>query len=428
MVKKAQKLEVAGMYKDAADFYFDGVQRNPNNVDAIIGLKKTGQQVLDDKLQDFYKAYNFENYKSAVYGYIDAKAYYDKILSLNVELDYPKHYLGYFKTAKEKYLGSRYKEGNDLITANKYDKAENIFKEILSIDEEYKDAQALSKVAYIEPYYQQGQHAMEAERYRDAYMHFEEVVSVNKNYKDAYDLRRECKDLAIFTIALVPFKEKAQHEGVSSKINKSIMDELTDSKNPFIVIVDRQNTEKLITEQKLALSGIIDENSAAQAGLLLGVKAVLFGEVTGGRKESSHPKKIQKTAYERYKIRRYNSQTNSYYTSYQYRKKTYYLHTDRTSVSITYEYQLVSSETGEILGSGVFTETETDEVEYATYSGDYKQLYPTTNAFSSQKKEFNKLFNARKTAKNLHQLAAEIYPIISTAIANEILNYEASRD
>jgi tetratricopeptide (TPR) repeat protein len=430
MVKKAQKLEAVGMYRHASEFYYDGLERNSSNIDAIIGLKKTAQHVLDDKLETFFKAYSFEKDKEAVYSYIDAKAYYDRIKAIKVELDYPKHYLGYYNDIKEKYLSRRYRKGEDLIEQEKYDKAETIFKEILTIDAEYRDALMLSKVAYVEPYYQKGALAMGADRYRDAYYHLDEVVRVNKNYKDAYELRRESKEMAIFTIAIVPFKEVAMHEGVSSKINRSIMSELTDSNNPFIVIVDRQNTEKLIAEQKLALSGIVDENSAASAGLLLGVKAVLFGEVTDGNKQSSRLTKTQKTAYERYKVRRYNSHTDSYTVTYLYRKKNYTLFSDHISVSITYEYQLVSSETGEILGSGIYTETASDHIEYATYSGNTKELYPSTNSglFSSAKKDFDKKFVARKNVKTLKQLAAEIYPKISKVITKEILEYEATRN
>ena len=430
MVKKAQKLEAVGMYRDASEFYYNGLIRNPSNIDAIIGLKKTGQRVLDDKLEDFYKAYSFEKDKEAVYAYIDAKAYYEKIKAIKVELDYPKHYLDYYNDVREQYLARKYEEAEGLIVEEKYDKAETVFKEILSIDDEYKDALMLSKVAYVEPYYQEGALAMGADRYRDAYYHFDEVVRVNKNYKDAYELRRETKEMAIFTIAIVPFKEVMKHQGVSSKINKTIMNELTDSNNPFIIIVDRQNTEKLIAEQKLALSGIVDENSAASAGMLLGVKAVLFGEVTDGNKQSSHLVKTQMSAFERYKVRRYNSHTNSYTVTYLYRKKNYSQFTDRTSVSITYEYQLVSSETGEILVSGVNTETNSDFIKYATYSGSSKDLFPSTNSgpFSSSKKEFDRLFSARKNIKNLHQLAAEIYPKISKKITKEILEYEATRN
>jgi tetratricopeptide (TPR) repeat protein len=430
MVKKGQQLEEAGLYQDASDFYYSGLIRNSKNVKAIIGLKKTGQLVLDDKLEVFYKAYSFDKHKNAVYAYIDAQDYYKKVKAVKVELKYPSYYEEYYKEVKEKYLTVRYQEGLDLIDALEYNKAESIFKEILKIDPEYKEALAFSKLAYVEPYYQMATAEMKGERYRAAYYHFDEVTRVNKEYKDALSLRQECKEAAIFTIAIVPYTEQSRYLGLSSSINKSIANHLTKSKNPFIVIVDRQNTDKLIEEQKLALSGIVDSKSAASAGMLLGVKAVLFGQVTTTSTQQSNPKNEQKTAYEYYSSKAYNSTTGKHYTTTKTRKVYYTQHSDRVSVSTTYEYQLISSETGEVLSAGFFTETATDAIRYSTYKGDYNDLYPqeNTSVNSGSKKSFDKQFTARKHLKSYGELAPKTYDNIAKLIAADILVYEKRRD
>src|SRR5690554_4858443 len=48
--KKGAKLEEAGLYDNAALFYYNSLLRNSNNVDARIGLARTGQRVVNDKL------------------------------------------------------------------------------------------------------------------------------------------------------------------------------------------------------------------------------------------------------------------------------------------------------------------------------------------------------------------------------------------
>ena len=53
--KKGEKLDEAGLYAEAADMYLQAAQRNTKNIDAKIGLKKTGQQVLNDELGTFFK-------------------------------------------------------------------------------------------------------------------------------------------------------------------------------------------------------------------------------------------------------------------------------------------------------------------------------------------------------------------------------------
>ena len=425
MVKKGHKLEAAGLYKDASDFYLEGVKRNPKNVNAIIGLKEAGQKVLDDYLQRFYKAYSFEDYKKAVYGYLDAKTYYEKVLSVNVELEYPDYYLKYFNEAKKVYLDGLYDQGKTLIDKNEYQKAEKIFLEIVEIQSDYKDAVVLSKVAYVEPFYQKGAADMDAERFRDAYFNFDEVVKVNKGYKDAFELREECQSRAIFTVAFVPFKEDDRYKGVSSKISKAILADLAKEDNPFITIVDRQNTDKLIKEQKLALMGIVDENSAAKAGLLLGVKAVFFGEVTSGFKSVGELKTQNRDAYEKHVITRYNPTTQRYYTTVQYSRKTYQYHTQTATVKLDYAYQLVSSETGAVLASGTFQEERTDKIGYATYSGSTSKLYPSRGG--SGKRGFDEMFRARKTIASPEILFKEIYDKISQSITKDIIEYEAER-
>ena len=43
--KKASEFEKAGLYEDAADFYYKSVQKNDKNVEAKLGLRKNGQKV-----------------------------------------------------------------------------------------------------------------------------------------------------------------------------------------------------------------------------------------------------------------------------------------------------------------------------------------------------------------------------------------------
>src|SRR5690554_1092437 len=50
LAKKGAKLEEAGLYDNAALFYYNSLLRNSNNVDARIGLARTGQRVVNDKL------------------------------------------------------------------------------------------------------------------------------------------------------------------------------------------------------------------------------------------------------------------------------------------------------------------------------------------------------------------------------------------
>ncbi len=52
-VKKGLEMENAGLYSDAANMYYNSLLKNINNVDAKLGLQRTGQLVLDDYIDEF---------------------------------------------------------------------------------------------------------------------------------------------------------------------------------------------------------------------------------------------------------------------------------------------------------------------------------------------------------------------------------------
>ncbi|MGY8884700.1 MAG: hypothetical protein ACKVKI_04220, partial [Flavobacteriales bacterium] len=54
--KKGAKMESAGMIDQAADCYFTALQKKPAYIDALTGLKRTGQQVLSRILVTFDQA------------------------------------------------------------------------------------------------------------------------------------------------------------------------------------------------------------------------------------------------------------------------------------------------------------------------------------------------------------------------------------
>ena len=57
--KKGKKLEDAGLVTEAANMYLVSLQKNRGNVDAKIGLKSTGQVVLNSMLQEFVQDKSF---------------------------------------------------------------------------------------------------------------------------------------------------------------------------------------------------------------------------------------------------------------------------------------------------------------------------------------------------------------------------------
>ncbi len=77
-------------------------------------------------------------------------------------------------------------------------------------------------------------------------------------------------------------------------------------------VVDRQSLDKILEEQKLGISGLIDEQSAPQLGKLLGASALIFGRITTDqfrqelRKEKPYKDKKGKTHQRQTRLGQYD--------------------------------------------------------------------------------------------------------------------------
>ena len=59
--KLAQKQEAAGLNKEASESYYTALSKKRANIDAQIGMKKTGQTVLNGMLSEFSQKSSFGN-------------------------------------------------------------------------------------------------------------------------------------------------------------------------------------------------------------------------------------------------------------------------------------------------------------------------------------------------------------------------------
>jgi len=441
LYKKGNQLSAAGMNKEAADFFFNSLNKNSNNVDSRIALKGIGQKVLEEQLQKFYQAHGADQFKEAVYSYRSAMKYKEK-MSRFVELDVPPYYEGYYNESKEVYLGERYIESKKLIKEEKFDQANEILEEILKIDKNYKDASELEKFSDAEPLYRGAMDQYDSKKYRTAYYQFDRVLNISANYKDAVYYKEEALKKGRLTIAVIPIVGAGTNKETADLLYTSLMQKLLELNNPFIVAIDRKNTDLIIKEQKLGLSGVLDQNTAAETGKMLGAKAVLSGTSTGSSYKEMPLKRTEQRGYKKVTSRKYNATTKKYYNVYSYTKTTYNTVSGSRTVSENVQIQLVSSETGQVLLSKNYNPVITDNLEYATANGPYNDIYagywrhkiiPSTQDVveksPSAKRQLDRLFTEkRRTMKTKTQLIKEMSDDVALKIAQEIKSYEKSRE
>ncbi|MBX7052881.1 MAG: CsgG/HfaB family protein [Flavobacteriales bacterium] len=424
--KMAVKQEAAGLVHEAANSYYTALQKKRSNVDAQIGLKKNGQLVLNEMLNEFAKTKNFGTKKEAVYAYHKARDYKEKVQGVGVTLQLADFYVSDYEAVKSAYLTDLYDNGTTLLEEQKYQEAESVFAEIRRLDPNYKDAKDLADIAYLEPLYAEAKKSMDVQFYRAAYGNLEKVIARKPDYKNAAALRKECLDKGMYTIAMINFENASGITGLDSKVSAYTLDALTDIQDPFLKVVDRENMELIIREQQLQLSGAIDENTAVQVGQLIGAQALLTGTVLSYSEKKGTLKSKVRNGYEEYEERVLNKTDGKYYMQPRYRSVTYTEYYNTNSCVVSFQYKLVNLKTGEILKTEIIEKEVSDEVLYGRYDGNASKLVPAgqvgPNLNMNDRKALQALMAGRQDLKSSAELSNTLFSNISSQLSGSISN------
>lgn len=422
--KVGAKQEAAGLTPEAAESYYAALLKNRSNVDAQIGLKKNGQLYLNNLLNDFAKQKNFGSNKDAVYAYHKALDYKNKIRNAGVTLQIAEFYEADYASCKNAYLTQLYEEGTSLLEEQKFGDAEKKFSEIKKLDPEFKDAQELGDIAYLEPLYNQAKAEMELKHYRAAYELLGKVIQKREEYKDARNLRKSCLAMGTYTIAILPFENATTTTGVDARAAAYTLEALTKIKDPFLRVVDREHTEAILQEQKLQLSGIVDQNTAVVVGELVGAQALLTGTVLNYSERRGTMRSKQRDAFVEYKEKVLNKEDGKYYMQSRYKPTTYTEYYNSNSATVSFQYKLISLKTGEIIKTEIIDKEISDEVLFGRFDGDYNSLFPASqgglNLNGQDKRALNALMQGRQELKSAADLSNDAFNQIGSKMQTEI--------
>ena len=429
--KKGEKLDEAGLYAEAADMYLQSAQRNPKNVDAKIGLKKTGQQVLNDKLSEFFKQFSMGDTKAeAVDAYLSAQDYADRVQRLGVTLEIPDNYKTDFNQVKGEYLVQLYTEGQDLLGKQDFKAAEAKFSRIAQLEPGYKDASSLQNIAYLEPLYRSGKTHLEAGQYRAAYNDLDKVLAKDGAYKDSKALQNEALTKGQYSIAVLPFSSAGARKEVTARVQAYAITALTEVNDPFLKVVDRENIDRILQEQRLGLSGVVDEQTAVSAGKLMGAQAVLMGTVMDYREEAGQLRRSTKDGFESYRVRQLNPETNEYVYVTKYKPVKYVEYYQENKVYASFSYKLVSLETGEVLLSKVADKETSDHVYYASYDGNKENLIPARDGIvetnDRARRDLIGLLSAPREMKPMSTLSNDLLRSTTSGMAGALQQHLSS--
>ncbi len=424
--KMASKQEKAGLMNEAAGNYYTALQKKRSNIDAQIGMKTTGQLMLNNMLNDFAKQKSFGTSKDAVYAYHKARDYRDKIQGVGITLLLADFYESDYQAVKGSYLVQLYDEGTTLLEDQKFPEAETKFAEIRKLDPNYKDASELGNIAYLEPLYTEGKKEMTLGNYRSAHGQFEKVIARKADYKDAAYLKKQCLEKGIYTIALMNFENASGTPGLDARVSAYALTALTNVKDPFMRVVDRGQMEAIIREQQLQLSGVIDQNTAVKVGELIGAQALLTGTVLSYSEKKGSLRTKQRDGYASYQERVLNKTDGKYYIQTMYKPTTYTEYYNSNGCTVSFQYKLVNLSTGEIIKTEIIQKELNDEVLYGKFDGDVNTLFPAgqggPNLNAQDKRAILGLMSGRQDLQSPTQLSNTLFGTVSSQLSGSISN------
>ncbi len=418
---------LAGNFDDAANYYYNALLINPKNTEARQALKKSASNVLAAKFSTFGKYVVENNAEAAVKQYLSCQKYYQRVLSVGVELEWPGMYNEVYEDIKNEYISKQYDEGLKLMQAKKYDKAELIFSNIASIDSSYIDATVLRPHSIIEPLYQHGIKMLEAANYKEAWRDFSKVMSLDSTYKNTKRLLFETQKNASIGVGILPVQNQTYKEGFDQKLYQQIIASLLKSNNPFLKIIDSSAVKHLLNLQSLNMNSIIDPESAAKAGKTIGLQFVLMTALSELQYDETdlHTDSIE--AYQGFTETTRNKTTGLPQNVTRFKKVKYADTWQKRKVYYKVFYQLVSTQTAQIVASDVISEEKSDENHICIYNGDINNLYPELpagNYMPLASQTFRDQFNAvKRTILTKEEITHEVCLVIAQKLVDDIRIY-----
>ena len=188
-------------------------------------------------------------------------------------------------------------------------------------------------------------------------------------------------------------------------------------------MIDRTNYEQLLNEQKINLSGAVNESTASEAGKLLGVKWLLGGTLLSLTSEKGALSKQKKDGFKSFRVKKINEAGEEYYET-QYKRTYYYEYQQRNAVTVSEQLKLTSLTTGEIEVSEIITKEAGDYIHYCTYDGDVSKLFPSidgkVNTNRNAKKSLDQLMGANRKIKSNEILSNEALQEVANYVKSEV--------
>jgi hypothetical protein len=416
----AKEYEDARMYSKALSLYSELLVRKETK-EALIGKKRVVEAIIRENYDGPIRMLCMqEKLCEAEQLYSELSTFVEKNKSLDVKEPYGLK--DFIVQSKRNYCESLYKQAEADVLAFKYDDARVKLNVIRSFFEDFPNVDYLESLCVLYPNYYLATKSLNEGRLRDAYKALKKIESIDPSFKDSKQMLETCLKQGRITVAYVSVDRDNVNNEVEKEMGAHIMQSLLDNKDPFLTLLDRDYTSKLLEEQKLGMSGLYDEKTLIQAGKLVGAQYILLGEII----EYTADQKLNDYGFKKGYLGKTIGDTKVKYR--QWNKKF--------SLQMKYRISMVDSETGETLFNSVYPLNKVSEIEWAEYNGDYKMVYPgywnweliktgEDRVDITKYNELQKLFTQKPMGNELNQLRTnfmiELSGVVKRGVETKII-------
>ncbi|HHT61279.1 MAG: hypothetical protein KBB61_04540 [Paludibacteraceae bacterium] len=424
--KQGAKYEQAGMYGAAVDKYLYSLSKKGNYIDARIGLMRAAkiyQEQLENKIESSYSSLNDDE---VVDNYLILDNLRKKAAPFQVEITISPRTQGQYAESKNRFLITHYKEAQQNLDNENFGAAEKHLEAIINVDPTYENAWELLVISKCEPIYRTGKNLMAYQKYRSAYYQFQKILNISQTYKDTRELKDEALEKGMLTIAFLPVNNQYRYLSFYNSIVNDTKQRVQKANNPFVKIVNLDNTQQMLDEQRRAMQYGLE----LRTGAIIPVRAHLLLSIENPKLNVSTMQTIKKKGFIKEELPNKTIKYHKVYYNEYSRSQTY---------RCTFLYDLRSVESGLILLSGSSTATSADNIHYAYCEGkDNANLLSGT--WEKQKSPFDPnvdkvndsfisrtsmqmLVKSRRTLKSEQEMQQMLVNKISGEISTRLLNY-----
>jgi hypothetical protein len=276
-LQDAKHYEEARMYSKALSIYSELLVRKETK-EALIGKKRVVEAVIRENYDGPIRMLCMqEKIREADQLYSELISFVENNKTLDVKE--PVGLKDFILQSKHSYCESIYKEAEVDVLAFKYDLAKEKLNTIRSFFSDFPNLEYLETLCELYPNYYLASKSIEEGRLRDAFKALKKIEAVDPSFRDSKQLLETCLKAGRITVAYVSVDRENVNNEIEKEMGAHVVQSLLENKDPFLVLLDRDYTSRLLEEQKLGMSGLYDEKSLIQAGKLVGAQYILLGEI-----------------------------------------------------------------------------------------------------------------------------------------------------